>query len=229
MIKNNKKLVAFVCIRLKNERLPGKNLLKLGGRPLYYWIFSELKKIKQIDDVFLYSSSIEEFSQLPEGVLWEKRDIEYDKNVSCSDLLKSFCRKIESDFYLLAHATSPFTQATTLHSMIKSFSDSDNYDSAFTGSSINSFAWQNGTPANFDPTDIKRTQDMTPYFMENVGGYLFTRKQIMEYNRRVGEIPLLWEVPQIETIDIDNQRDYEFAKSIEHILIKRDTKNNNIN
>ena len=114
-----------------------------------------------------------------------KRDPEYDKNVSCSDLLKSFCRKIESDFYLLAHATSPFTQARTLHAMIEAFSDSKNYDSAFTGNSVNSFAWQSGIPVNFDPSDIKRTQDMTPYFIENVGGYLFSREQILKNNRRV--------------------------------------------
>ena len=221
MIRANKKLVAFVCIRLNNERLPGKNLLELGGHPLYFWIFSELKKLKEIDEIYLYSSSIEEFSQLPEGILWEKRDLEYDNNVSCGELLKSFCKIIESDFYLLAHATSPFTQAKTLHSMIEAFSESKTHDSAVTGSSINSFAWQSGKPVNFDPTDIKRTQDMNPYFIENVGGYIFSKEQILEFNRRVGESPLLWEVPLIETIDIDSLKDYKFAKSIEHILIER--------
>lgn len=221
MIRGDKTLTAFVCIRLNNERLKGKNLLELGGKPLYYWIFSELKKIHQIDKIYLYSSTLVEFDELPHGILWQKRDEYYDNNVACGELLRSFCSNVVSDFYLLAHATSPFTQAPTLQSMIETFSDSSLYDSAFTGSYLNSFIWQDKQPVNFDPKNIKRTQDMSPFFVENVGGYLFSKDDIMSSGRRVGKHPLLWEVPQVETVDIDNQLDYEFAKSIEFILHSR--------
>lgn len=216
----NKTLAAFVCIRTNNERLPGKNFLEISGMPMYFWIFKSLLKVKYIDKVFLYSSSIKEYKDLPSEVVWVKRDKHFDQNVSCSSLLKSFCKKKYFDYYLLAHATSPFTNAKSISEMIEEFNKNDFYDSAFTCSKINSFLWYKGSPVNFDPADIKRTQDMEPYFLENVGGYIFSYEQIIKSSKRVGIKPLMWQVPIHECIDVDTIQDYYFAKELEHLIDK---------
>ena len=216
----NKTLGAFVCIRTNNERLPGKNFLNIAGKPMYYWIFKSLLEVKYIDQIFLYSSSIKEYDKLPSEVEWVKREKYFDKNVSCSSLLKSFCEKKYFDYYLLAHATSPFTNSKSISKMIEEFNNNLSYDSAFTCSKIKSFLWHKGKPVNFDPKNIQRTQDMEPYFLENVGGYIFSNDQIIKSSKRVGENPLMWEVPIHESIDIDNIEDYNFAKELEDLINK---------
>ena len=43
------KVVSFIPIKLNNQRLPGKNIKDLNGRPLCDYIFKTVKDISQID------------------------------------------------------------------------------------------------------------------------------------------------------------------------------------
>ena len=75
------KTVAFVPIKLNNERLPGKNLKKFSdGTPLVKIILNKLAALKGdcIDKVYCYCSSKEIVAYLPDGVEWLQRPIFLD-------------------------------------------------------------------------------------------------------------------------------------------------------
>ena len=59
---------------------------------------------------------------------------------------------------------------------------------------------------------------MEPFYIENVGAYLYNYNEIMNNNRRVGNKPMLLNVSDIECIDIDYKEDYDFACQIENLL-----------
>lgn len=46
------KIVSFIPIKLNNQRLPGKNLMLLNGRPLCDYIFDTIGKIDIIDEKY---------------------------------------------------------------------------------------------------------------------------------------------------------------------------------
>ena len=71
---------------------------------------------------------------------------------------------------------------------------------------------------NYDPRDMARTQDLTSVLVETSGFYLYSRDEILERHRRVGERPLFVEVPFWEAIDIDYREDYELALRFEDRL-----------
>ena len=73
-----KKVVAFVPIKLNNQRLPGKNLLPLGGKPLCRYIFETLLEVDGIDRVYAYCSDERLRGFLPDGVEFLERDAKLD-------------------------------------------------------------------------------------------------------------------------------------------------------
>ena len=50
------KIVVVVPIKLNNERLPGKNVKLLGGKPLIQYILSSLNESEKLDEIYVYCS-----------------------------------------------------------------------------------------------------------------------------------------------------------------------------
>ena len=50
------KIVAIMPIKLENERLPGKNIKLLAGKPLLHYQLEELLKVQRINERYVYCS-----------------------------------------------------------------------------------------------------------------------------------------------------------------------------
>ena len=73
------KTIAFVPIKMNNERLPGKNIKKFSnGRPLISYILETLKLVEGLDEIYVYCSDPEIKKYLPDGVRYLKRDTYLD-------------------------------------------------------------------------------------------------------------------------------------------------------
>ena len=159
------KTVAFVPIKMNNERLPGKNTKEFSnGRPLISYILETLKQTKGIDEIYVYCSnpSIKEY--IPEGVTYLQRDEYLDKSTtSFNEVLKYFARDVDADIYLLTHATAPFIKKESFEKGIAAVKSGD-YDSALTVEKLQEFLWKDGKPFNYNPSRIPRTQDLEPYY-----------------------------------------------------------------
>lgn len=74
-----KRTVAFVPLKLNNERLPNKNTKQLSdGTPLLSLILNTLKQIENVDDVYVYCSDESVIKYLPKGVKFLQRSTELD-------------------------------------------------------------------------------------------------------------------------------------------------------
>jgi len=205
------KTVAFVPIKLHNQRLPGKNLLPLRGVPLCVHVFSTLLKVPEVDEVFAYCSDDSLKDVLPPGVTFLKRDKDLDGDcVKGGQIYRSFIQNVDADVYVLAHATSPFTQPETVEKALGAVLTGD-YDSAFSAERIQTFAWYRGKPINYDLDDVPRTQDIDPVWIETSGFYIFKKDVFVEKGQRIGSKPFIAEVSGLETVDIDESKDYEMA------------------
>lgn len=197
---NNKlRITAFVPIKRHSERLKDKNFRLLAGRPLYHYIFSTLVQAPSLDSVYLYTSEPVDLFDLPKGVKYIEKDRD---NNSPMSLIKEFCLKVESDLYLLAHATTPFTRVDTVERAVAEVV-SGRHDSAFTVERINTFAWYGSKPINYTLSSVPRTQNIQPVLVETSGFYLFRGTLALNDSRRIGYSPFFCEVRFPETIDID--------------------------
>ncbi len=203
--------VAIVPIKLTNERLPGKNIKLLAGKPLISYILNTLSTIEEISEIYVFCSDerIKEF--LPLNVRFLQRPQWLDEPTSnFSQIFEAFKDKIDADVYLYAHATAPFISATTIRECLNALKNG--YDSAFTAVKIQDFLWKENEPLNFDASDIPRSQDLQAIFRETSGIYVFEKKVFEKYHRRVGKKPYIKEVGFREAIDINYPEDFQIAE-----------------
>lgn len=208
------KTVAFVPIRLNSQRVEGKNLRLLGGRPLMTYLLDSLVKAENIDEVYVYCSNptIEEY--LPEGVKFLRRDERLDSNTTLGrEIYDAFTQEVEADIYVLAHATSPFIRPATIADAVAKV-QSGEYDSAFSAEKIQTFAWWQGEPLNYSFESVPRTQDLEPIYVETSAFFIFRNELWREHHRRIGFKPYTAVTDRIESMDIDNPDDFLLAEAI---------------
>jgi CMP-N-acetylneuraminic acid synthetase len=207
------RIVAFVPIKFHSERLPGKNFLLLNGKPLCYHIFKTLLHSKNIVETYVYCSDEKITDYIPEKVIFKKRSENLDRNETKGmQIYQSFVDEVDADWYVLAHATSPFLKTASVDAAIEKVL-ADTFDSAFSAQRVQTFCWYKGRPLNYNLDDVVRTQDIEPVFVETSGFYMFT-KDLIKKNRRIGNHPWMQEVDLIEAVDIDEKEDFSFAEKI---------------
>ena len=213
------KTVAFVPIKMNNERLPGKNTKAFSnGKPLIAYILETLQKASSVDEIYVYCSNPAICEFLPEGVKFLQRSAHLDlSTTSFNEVLTSFARDVEADIYILTHATAPFIQAKTFEKAVAAVASGE-YDSALSVTKLQEFIWKDGKPFNYSVDNIPRTQDLEPLYTETCGMYVYTRNLILEENRRVGHKPCLVEVSKIEACDINEADDFVIADAIAQAL-----------
>lgn len=206
------KIVAIMPIKLNNERLPGKNTMMLGGKPLLQHELDNLIRISQIDDIYVYCSSEEIKDYLPAGVKFLRRPKELDLPTSnFTQIFDTFSHTIEADIYVYAHATAPFVTVETMRECIDAVISKE-YDSAFCAVKIQDYLWQDGKPLNFDAQNLPRSQDIKPIYRETSGIYVIPKEMFTSLRRRVGNRPYIKELTFKESIDINNGEDFELAE-----------------
>lgn len=211
-------VVAFVPMKMTNQRLPNKHRLPLAGIPLFLHIFRALAGIGGLDGCYAWVSEPGVADDLPDGVTFVQRDARFDgPTVKGLELFAGFARDVPADLYLLAHATAPFLTTESIRKGLDGVL-SGTFDTAHAVRRIQTYCWFKGQPVNYDPSDMVRTQDLEPVLVETSGFYVYSRREILERHRRIGDNPMLVEVSETEAIDIDYPEDYAMARRFEDLL-----------
>lgn len=217
------KVVAFVPVKLNNERAPGKNTKRFDdGMPLITYFLKTLIQVKKIDELYVFCSSEEIKEYLIPGVRFLKRPEFLDtKEATPQNIISSFMNEVNADVYMVCHCTSPFVKAERFTNCINKVCDGK-YDSAFTGEKIQRLMWYDRKPLNFDATNIPRTQDLPVYYNEVSAAYVFKKEIFEKLHRRIGENPYICEVSGYECVDIDYPEDFEIANAIYMNLLNKE-------
>lgn len=208
------RIVSVTPIKLNNERLPGKNTMTLGNKPLISYIQESLLASSYINERYVYCSDPTIQDYLLPGVYYRKRNKSLDLPTSnFTKIFAEFMEDVDADIYIYAHATAPFVSVETIDQCIQKVANEE-YDSAFCAVKIQDFLWQHGEPLNFDPTNVPRSQDLEPIYRETSGVYVFKKNVFTQYKRRIGLKPYIREMSFEESIDINTAEDFKLAEMI---------------
>lgn len=215
------KTVAFIPIKLNNERTPGKNIKQFSdGTPLIHLIEKNILQVKGIDDIYVFCSSDNIQNYLLEGIQYLKRPVSLDtKETKCNDIISAFVHIVSADIYIMAHATSPFVTPEHIQQCLDAVKSGE-YDSAFTAVKMQNFVWYKNKPLNFSVGNYLRTQDMEPVYVESSTPFIFTKTAFEKTGGRTGLKPYCCECSNIEGIDIDYPEDFELADIVYSSFIK---------
>jgi CMP-N-acetylneuraminic acid synthetase len=213
------RIVAIVPMRHASERVPGKNYRLLAGRPLFHHILATLAACPRIAETVIDTDSdiIREDAArtFPEIEVLDRPPELRDGMVSMNDVLLNDVRRIDADLYLQTHSTNPLVRPETVTRAIDAFIDDDAHDSLFSVSRLQARLWSiDGEPMNHDRDALARTQDLRPVYEENSCLYLFSRESLERHGNRIGERPMLFELPRDEAWDIDDEADFRIAEAL---------------
>ncbi|MBD3649400.1 MAG: acylneuraminate cytidylyltransferase family protein [Pseudomonadales bacterium] len=206
-------------MKAHSERIPGKNFRPFAGRPLFRWILDTLLDVKEVDLVVINTDARDVLSDhgLVEGDRVKIRDRKPElcgDMVSMNLILQDDIQNVDSDLYLMTHNTNPLLSAETIESALMTFRKS-NHDSLFTVNRFQTrFYTKDAEPINHDPANLIRTQDLEPWFEENSCLYLFSKESFAETDARIGTNPMIYEIPKVEAIDIDEPEDWDMAEAV---------------
>jgi N-acylneuraminate cytidylyltransferase len=214
----NMKVTALVPIKEHSERVKNKNFRDFCGKPLYHHIIESLQNTYAVDQIIIDTDSpliLKEAPQLFHKVKVIERPMELRGDfISTNKVFAYDLTLCDSDLYVQTHATNPLLRSETIAKALKCLVEQENgFDSLFSVTRYQSrFYAKDGAPINHDPENLIRTQDLSPLFEENSVLYVFTKDSFSKQSRRIGEKPMMFETPQIESIDIDDEFSFKLAE-----------------
>lgn len=220
-------VVAFVPIRHRSSRVPGKNYRLLDGRPLFHHIILTLLECPEVFQIAIDTDSPVVKEQC-ESLFPSIRVIDRPRyllggDMPMTEILRHDVSIIDSEWYLQTHATSPLLKAETISAGLRALeeTDFDPYDSLMSVTRLQTRLYDSACqPVNHDPAVLLRTQDLPPLFEENSGMYVFNQEHIKK-GQRFGVRPMLFEIDPIEATDIDTETDFILADTL-HRLQRED-------
>ena len=211
------KIAALVPMRHHSQRVPGKNFRNLAGKPLFHYILETLLQCPEIYQVAVNTDSEVIQNDIEKNfpgiiVIIRPEKLRAD-SIPMNEILMYDTGQVSADLYLQTHSTNPLLKATTISKAINEFRrQSPTFDSLFSVTRLQTRLWdQNTLPVNHDPDVLLQTQDLPPIFEENSCIYLFTAENLKRRGNRIGENPMMYEIPVEEALDIDEESDFQIA------------------
>jgi len=200
-----------------SQRVPGKNLKNIAGRPLFHWILDTLLSARRVDEVMVDTDSddIEEavvatFSD----VTIHRRPVEWHGDeVPMHDIVTDVAGDTDQEHILQCRSTNPLLAPSTVDRAIARYLEPGDHDSLMSVTPLQSrFYFMDGRPVNHDPSVLVRTQDLDPIYEENSNIYIAPVNQIRQTGLRIGKSPFLFPIDAAEAVDIDVELDFRIAE-----------------
>lgn len=207
-------------MRHNSERVPGKNYRPLAGRPLFHHIVSTLLDVPAVDEVVIDTDSDaildDARSHFPDLTLLRRPEHLSDGTTPMNDVLLNVAEQVSADVLVQTHSTNPFLAAATIGGAVDRYlTGPSDLTSVFGVTRMQARLWSSeGAPVNHDPAVLLRTQDLEPLYVENSCFYVFAPEMLRSTGNRLGSNPLMYEVPALEAVDIDEESDFALASAL---------------
>ncbi len=223
------KIIAIIPARGGSKGIPRKNVRFLNGKPLIAYAILNALQSSYITDV-LVSTDDEEIAGI--AYLYGAKVIKRPEclgadavtldpviyHATCS------CEKDsgEADLVITMQPTSPLLKAETLDSAIAEFLHGE-VDTMISAVNRPHLSWGEEKGSYFPLYEKRLNRQYLPKHLMETGAFVITKREFVTENSRLGEKINLYEVPDEESVDIDDYADWaicEMRLSRRKILIR---------
>jgi len=218
------KLLAFIPARGGSKRLPGKNMLPIGGHPLVYWSIKAALESRYVDEVIV-SSDDPDVLALAENmnVTAIKRPLEIagDKAKTFDAIVHAVEQLAEMPTYiLLLQPTSPLRTSRHIDEAVEMLQEKNADAVISVCEAEHSPLWSNtlpedGSVCDFIPEVCKhaRSQDLPVYYRLNGAIYLAKSKMLLKKKTFfLEERCYAYIMDKESSVDIDDEYDLFIAE-----------------
>ncbi|MFC1835277.1 glycosyltransferase [Thermodesulfobacteriota bacterium] len=211
------RIVALVPMRADSKRVPNKNIRMFNGKPLYFHILNSLLSCPYIEEIYVNTNSQILMEELPKAfdrvrVIPRPEHLCPD-TVPMNNILLYDVEYVEADWYVQTHSTNPLLRPQTITRAIETILNGPQHDALFSVTPMYTRLWDSQKhPINHKSDSLIRTQDLDPIYEENSNLYIFKKETLKRLNNRIGDQPLMFEIPREEAWDIDEELDFRIAE-----------------
>ena len=205
----NSKAVTVILARGGSKGIPGKNLIKLKGKPLLWYTINASLKSKVFETwVSTDCSDIKKYSlDLGCKVIDRPKEISGDHSKS-EEALIHFAENVQFHTLVFIQPTSPLLLSNDINLGLEKMK---RFDSII---SVTEEHWlprwkTNGTPIGWDPKNRPMRQNIETNFVENGAFYITTKKKLFETKLRFGGNIGFVKIPLKRSFQVDTQDDLE--------------------
>ena len=206
--------IALILARGGSKSIPNKNIIKIKGKPLIWYMLEALIVSNQFDEIYVSTDSykIESVTrQLSEDIKIFNRSKNNATDESTSeDAVLEFLNQNKfpkNTTLVLAQLTSPLTKPEDVKNAISHY-EQNGADSLVTVARQKRFIWsKEGKPLNYDIYNRPRRQEFDGYLVENGALYITKVENFISTRNRLSGKIAIYEMPEDTIIEIDEPID----------------------
>lgn len=219
--------IAIIPARGGSKRLPGKNIKDLAGKPMIAWTIEAALESNVFDHVFVSTDdqSIAEISQrFGAEVPFLRPDELASDTATTNDVVAHLVDWFERDYgqkvstIAILQPTSPLRNALHIEEAMKLMEDKlakaivSVCELEYPIQFCNQLGVDGSMDGFIEPQNLKRTQDLKPYFRLNGALYLFDRSYVGRLEQLYDKGTYAYQMDKKSSIDIDKEEDFELAR-----------------
>ena len=219
-------VISIIPARGGSQRVPGKNLISVNGRPLLAWSVEASLSAASVARTFVTTNDPEiadEARRCGAEIVIRPDSLSGHTASSESALLHALdhlreTEGLDPEVVVFLQATSPLRREGDIDGAVDLLLR-ENADSLLSVSPTPGFLWQveDGcpTPLTFDPWNRPRSQELeNRYVTENGSIYVFRTALLRETNCRLGGKIVPYFQPAICAVDIDHPQDVAIVDTL---------------
>jgi 4-hydroxy 2-oxovalerate aldolase len=210
-------ITIIIPVRSGSVRCPRKNSRRFFNTNLLVHKLSVVKKIKNVSKIIVSSSDPEllEIARQNKVDIHIREPVYSQTTTTGSELFKCLADAVSTTHFLYVTCVSPFVQLETYQKAIDTYFEhlqSNKFDSLVCCKKVQEFLWFNQQPLNYDPTTAPPSQFLPDIYALTFGFNILPTQYVKDFQSIVGKKPYMFEVNEIEGIDIDTQFDFTIAE-----------------
>jgi len=211
----NPTIKALIHVRAGSERVKNKNIRPFAGSSLLEIKIRQMQRIRGVDSVVVNSDSNEMLTIAKEcGSETVKRDPYFSSSsVPMNEVHRNMAENFDGNIVICTPCTTPLVKDETIEKALEIYLSSlELYDSLNTAHSLKEFMFLDNKPYNWDISKTPRSQDLPNILGLNFAVNIISKELWYERGHVIGKNPNISEISDIESIDIDNEIDFEIAE-----------------
>ena len=139
--------------------------------------------------------------------------------IPMNEVYKNVVQEVPHEHIMFIHITSPLIKVSTLQSCIDKYRKvvtfkHNDYDSLATVTAMHKFMWYEGKPINYEPDKMPHSYDLPDYYVLNFAVNILPKEMLVERKNIIGDKIYPFYLDEVESFDIDNQIEFDIAKTI---------------
>lgn len=225
------KIIAVIPARGGSKGIPRKNIRLMNGHPLIAYAIMNALNSKWLSDV-LVSTDDEEIADISEmygaKVIHRPAHLAGD-DVTLDPVIHHAVAYYEEengsvDVVITMQPTSPLLQAGTFNQALHSFFEM-NVDTIISAVNKPHLSWGEKDGTYYPLYEKRLNRQYLPKHLMETGAFVITKREFVTENSRLGTNIYLYEVPDEESVDIDDYADWticEMRLNRKKIIIRTD-------